>query len=185
MVPTTYDRVDVTIERIRRSNGSFERSLAALRRSRYRLQPIRGGDATPTLPDLSRLSLVIVEESTDNLDLFVTFLRACGAHVVAAGNVDVALRDLTATSADVIMTDVSVLPMGGAQFIDRVRSIPRHRNTPILAVTGWREKDVRPAECGFTAFMQKPIDLDRLGAEILRLARPPVPAAGLRSPEDA
>jgi hypothetical protein len=73
MVPTTYDRVDVTIERIRRSNGSFERSLAALRRSRYRLQPIRGGDATPTLPDLSRLSLVIVEESTDNLDLFVTF----------------------------------------------------------------------------------------------------------------
>jgi CheY-like chemotaxis protein len=185
MVSATRDRVDGTIDRIRRSDGSFERSLSALRRSRYRLQQIRGGGAEPKLPDLSRSSIVIVEENTDNLELFATFLRACGAHVVAAQNAEVALQYLTVTSADVIMTDVSVLPMGGAQFIDCVRSIPRHVSTPILAVTGWRENDVRPAECGFTAFMQKPVDLDRLAVELLRLSRVAVPAAGLQAFGDA
>ena len=181
MVSATRDRVDGTIERIRRSDGSFERSLAALRRSRRRLQHIRGGDAVPTLPNLSRFSIVILEENTDNLDVLATFLRACGAHVVAARNADVALRYLKVTSADVIMSDVSVLPEGGAQFVEFVRSIPRHRSTPILAVTGWSEKDVHPSECGFTAFMQKPIDLDRLAREILRLSRVAAPAAALPS----
>jgi CheY-like chemotaxis protein len=181
MVSATRDRVDGTLERIRRSDGSFARSLAALRRSRGRLQHIRGGDAAPTLPDLSRLSIVILEEDTDNLDVFATFLRACGAHVVAARNVDVALKYLTITSADVIMSDVSVLPGGGAQFVECVRSIPRHRSTPILAVTGWSEKDVHPSECGFTAFMQKPVDLDRLAREVLRLSRVAVSAVALPS----
>ena len=134
-----------------------------------------------TLPDLSRLSIVIIDENTDNLEVFATFLRACGAHVVAGRSLDLALRYLDATSVDVIMSDVSVLPSGGAQFVDRVRRIPAHTSTPILAVTGWTEKDVRPAECGFAAFMQKPVDLDRLGAEILRLARAAAPAARLTS----
>jgi CheY-like chemotaxis protein len=91
--------------------------------------------------------------------------------------VDVALQYLRVSAVDVIMTDVSVLRPGAAAFVDRVRSIARHETTPILAVTGWTEKEVHPAECGFTAFMQKPVDLDQLAAELLRLARAGVPVS--------
>ncbi|HEY7518895.1 MAG TPA: response regulator [Methylomirabilota bacterium] len=184
MVSATRDRVDGTLARIRRCEDSLDRSVGVLRRSRYRLHRICGGGDIPKLPDLSQLAIVIVEGDTDNRDVFATFLRACGAHVVAARSADVALRYLAAASADVIMSDVSVLP-SGEQFIDHVRSMPRHRRTPLLAVTGWTEKDVSPAECGFTAFMQKPVDLDQLGTEILRLARVGAGAAGLASPGGA
>ena len=149
------------------------------RRSRYRLQRIRGGGDVPKLPDLSRLAIVIIEDDPDNRDVFATFLRECGAHVVAARTVDVVLRYLELTSVDVIMTDVAVLALGGRPFIARVRGIPRHASTPILAVTGWAEKDIRPAESGFTAFMQKPVDLDHLGAELLRLSRAAAPRLSL------
>jgi CheY-like chemotaxis protein len=169
MLTAPDHRVDGSIARIRRSGDRLERSLDALRRSRYRLQPIAGG-ATPSVSDLSARSIVVVEENIDNLDVFAAFLRGCGAHVFAAQCVDVALQYLSASAVDVIMTDVSVLWPDAAAFVDRVRSIPRHETTPILAVTGWTEKDVHPAECGFTAFMQKPVDLDRLAAELLRLA---------------
>jgi CheY-like chemotaxis protein len=167
--------------RIRRTDERVERSLHALQRSRYRVRPVRGGAGTSKLTDLSGLSVAIIEENRDNLDVFATFLRACGAHVVGAVRVDVVLQYVAVTAVDLIMTDVSVLPGGGAEFIDRVRSLPRHATTPVLAVTGWAEKDVRPAECGFTAFMQKPVDLDRLGAEIQRLARVEAQAARLAS----
>lgn len=178
MVSATRDRVEATAARIRRSDGLCVRSLGALRRSRYRLRGIRGGGGASQLPDLSRLSIVILEEDTDNREVFATFLRACGAHVVPTRTVDLALRYLELTSVDVIMTDLAVLPASGAQFTDAVRRIARHEHTPILAVTGWAEKDVSTAECGFTAFMQKPVDLDRLGAEILRLSRRATPAVG-------
>jgi CheY-like chemotaxis protein len=170
MVSATRYLVEGTLARIRRADSSVAHSQDALQRSRYRLHGIRGG-AAPELPDLSRLAVVIVEANTDNLDVFATFLRACGARVVGARSVELALRQLGVSPADVIMTDVSVLPLGGGQFIEAVRGIPHHRMTPIVAVTGWTEKDVRPAECGFTAFLQKPVDLDHLGAEILRLSR--------------
>jgi|SRR5688572_27904001 len=176
MLTATHDRVDGSIARIRRSDDQLERSLDALRRSRYRLQRIAGGE-TPSISDLASRSIVVVEENIDNLDVFAAFLRGCGAHVFAAHCVDAALQYLSVSAVDVIMTDVSVLRLGAAEFIDRVRSMPRHTTTPILAVTGWTEKDVHPVECGFTAFLQKPVDLDRLGAELVRLARGGAPVS--------
>lgn len=176
MLTASHDRVDDSIARIGRSGARLERSLDALRRSRYRLQPIAGG-ATPSVSDLASRSIVVIEENIDNLDVFAAFLRGCGAHVLAAQCVDVALQYLGVSAVDVIMTDVSVLRLGAPAFVDRVRSIPRHVTTPILAVTGWTEKDVHPVECGFTAFMQKPVDLDRLAAELLRLARAGAPVS--------
>jgi CheY-like chemotaxis protein len=153
MVSTSRDRVEATLRRIRQSEALWMRGV------------------TPMIPDLTALSILIIEKDSDNRDVFATFLRACGARVVATGTVDGALRYLDTTSVHVIMSDVSMLPAGGAAFVEAIRGLARHRHTPILAVTGWTEKDVRPAECGFTAFMQKPVDLDRLGAEILRLSR--------------
>ena len=172
----THDRVGGSIDCIRRSGDRLERSLDALRRSRYRLQPIAGGE-TSSVSDLASRSIVVLEENIDNLEVFAAFLRGCGAHVFPAHSVDIALQYLRVSAVDVIMTDVSVLRLGAAAFVDCVRSIPRHKTTPILAVTGWTANDVHPAECGFTAFMQKPVDLDRLGTELLRLARAGAPVS--------
>lgn len=124
------------------------------------------------LSDLSGLSLVVVEDDQDNLDVLEMFLTHCGARVAAIRTAQAAIEYLGVNRADVIMTDVSVLPSGARHFITEVRSISHHKTTPVIAVTGWPEKDVRPTESGFAAFLQKPIDLDRLSTTILRLVRP-------------
>lgn len=85
MLTATDHRVDGSIARIRRSGDRLERSVDALPRSRYRLQPIAGG-ATPSVSDLASRSIVVVEENIDNLDVFAAFLRGCGAHVLRSAS---------------------------------------------------------------------------------------------------
>lgn len=126
----------------------------------------------PVRPDLSGLSLVVVEDNEDNLEVLETFLRYCGARVEGKRTAAAALDFLSAEGADAILTDVTLLPAGAVEFIDRIHAIHQHSATPIIAVTGRTEKEVRPVESGFAAFMQKPIDLDRLCVMILRLVQP-------------
>jgi hypothetical protein len=42
----------------------------------------------------------------------------------------------------------------------------------MIAVTGWAAKDFDSIAAGFTAFMQKPIELDELAGTLRRVARP-------------
>ena len=46
---------------------------------------------SPDLPDLSGLTLLIVDDSDDSLEVLGTFLRSCGAHVLEARNGPAAL----------------------------------------------------------------------------------------------
>lgn len=45
----------------------------------------------PDLPDLSGLTLLIVDDNDDSLEVLSTFLRSCGAHVLEARNGPAAL----------------------------------------------------------------------------------------------
>jgi CheY-like chemotaxis protein len=120
---------------------------------------------------LTGFSVLIVENDMDNRDLLAEFLRQYGAQVATAQNATVALDHLDGQRVDTILTDVSALEeMGVARFISEVRSRPQYESTPIIAVTGWSPKDAVCSDGQFSAFMQKPVDLDQLEATIQRLA---------------
>jgi CheY-like chemotaxis protein len=121
----------------------------------------------PPSARLAGVSVLIVENDLDNLEMFETYLRHCGASVTSALDATAALEAARGQALDVIVTDVSVL-RSAEDLLRDLRNLPQHRNTPVIAVTGWTATEVRHLH--FTAFMQKPVDLDALCATILSVA---------------
>jgi CheY-like chemotaxis protein len=118
---------------------------------------------------LSGCYVLVIENDTDNRDMFSVFLRSCGAKVATAETAKAALKHLSARRINAIVTDLSaVKDTGLSSFLDGIRGMPHHSHTPIIAVTGWSRRDV-PELAQFTAFMQKPVDLDNLATIIRQL----------------
>jgi two-component system CheB/CheR fusion protein len=115
------------------------------------------------LPDLSGLTLIVAEDTDDSLDVLTTFLKACGARVMAARNGLEALAHLDATPrVDAIVTDLAMPQMDGVELVRKLRGHARGRSLPAIALTGYSEQYMDTTSAGFDAVLIKPVDLDRL-----------------------
>jgi two-component system CheB/CheR fusion protein len=113
------------------------------------------------LPDLSGLTLLVVDDNDDALEMLTTFLTACDAQVLMARTASAALAYIETTAKiDALITDLSMPHMDGIELIQRVRRHPSRHLLPAIALTGFQERymDAR----GFDAFLQKPANLDQL-----------------------
>ena len=118
------------------------------------------------LPDLSRLTLLVVDDNEDTVDTLASFLHACGAHVLKARTASGALAYVDTTpKLDAIVTDLAMPEMTGIDLVRTVRAHPRRSELPVIALTGYYE-DYANAE-GFEAFLKKPVDFDQLCTAIL------------------
>ena len=119
------------------------------------------------LPNLSGLTLVVVDDNDDSLDMLDTFLTQCGAEVKAARNVDTALSLIdTEPSIDAVVSDLS---MPGRDGLDLIRQLRRHTtraNLPAIALTGFPEHYADARRAGYDVFLQKPVDFDKLCSAI-------------------
>lgn len=125
------------------------------------------------LPDLSGLTVLVVDDDEDAIEVLTTMMTACGAEVLFArsGSEGLAYLD-TAPHLDVVVTDISMPRIDGYEFTRKIREhpSPAHRSVPVIALTGFHERYVITET--FDAFLQKPVDLDRLCAVIkILLAR--------------
>jgi two-component system KDP operon response regulator KdpE len=77
----------------------------------------------------------------------------------------VMLRDFT---PDVMVTDLTMPHVDGADLIRHVRA-RGGRRLPIVLVTGIAQDKV-PTDLGYDAFFSKPVDHETLGAVVARLA---------------
>ena len=125
------------------------------------------------LPDLSGLSVLLVDDDEDAIEVLTTMMTACGAEVVFARSAPEGLAHLDTTPhLDVVITDISMPRIDGYEFTRKIRehSSPVHRALPVIALTGFHQTYVITET--FDAFLQKPVDLDRLCAVIkILLAR--------------
>src|SRR5688572_6248385 len=95
-----------------------------------------------------------------------TFLRACGANVLQARSASAALGYVeTQPRIDALVTDLSMPVMDGIELVRRLRDHPSRSNIPAIALTGFYESYLDTA--GFTAFLRKPVDLDKLCKAII------------------
>ena len=120
-------------------------------------------------PNLSRLTILIVDDNDDSLEMLGTFLRACGADVLQAFSALEALNYIdTESGIDVVITDVSMPHHDGVELVRRLRRHPTRSLIPAIALsgfpalvrTGFYEYYKDPN--GFDAFLRKPADLDEL-----------------------
>ena len=127
-------------------------------------------DAT-VLSGLTGTSVLVVDDDDDSRALLVTMLRSQGAHSRGVSSVSAALELLTGEATDVILTDIGLPERDGYDLLGIIRqSGTPLAQVPVIALTAYaRPDDCRRAlEAGFDAFLTKPVDIERLCAEIRR-----------------
>lgn len=115
--------------------------------------------------------ILLVEDSTDVLDLLQVELESLGFQVDASMRAEAALATAARTPPDVIVSDLGMPGMDGFEFIKRIRKMPGLASAPAIALTGsCSDKDVQYAlSLGFTAHLSKPIEVRELAKRIEQL----------------
>jgi signal transduction histidine kinase/ActR/RegA family two-component response regulator len=127
----------------------------------------------PTAASLAGISLLVLDDDTDALDLFATVLRQAGAEVRTARSVREAIALLGTWEPDVAVSDIEMPEEDGYAFIRRLRGgeVPHGDRIPAVAVTayGGVSERIKIASAGFDSYVAKPVEPDELAAIIGRL----------------
>ena len=115
--------------------------------------------------------ILVVEDDRVNQSLLVAGLSWCGFSTFVANDGDEAVRLASDDSFDAILMDIQMPHCDGFEATQKIRAMNGRATTiPIIALTGLKGAVIhkRCTEAGFTAVLEKPINLDRLGATLRR-----------------
>lgn len=112
--------------------------------------------------------VLYVEDNADNRLLVRRILQADGFAVMEAGNALEALEAIQHRTPDLILMDISMPDIDGYTLTRRLKNMPALRHVPILALTAhvMRGDRERSLEAGCDGYIQKPINVDKLGDQI-------------------
>ena len=108
------------------------------------------------------LKILLVDDNQHMRLLLAEILRALGVHsIFEAGDGAEGLRTMRNSPIDIVMTDLSMLPMDGVEFVRLLRTSPESPNpmVPVIMITGHstmtRVNEARNA--GVNEFLTKPL----------------------------
>ncbi len=143
----------------------------------------------PIKKDESAPLVLVVDDFQDNREMFAEYLSVSGFRVAEAATGREALERAFELLPDLILMDLSLPEIDGWQATRFLKSDPRTKSIPIVALTGHALADhSREArEAGCDAFLTKPCFPETLVLEIQRVlsgaaskrahaAEPPTPA---------
>ena len=124
--------------------------------------------------DLTGAKILVVENDRDYLELLITLLGHCGAHVFTARTVVEAKNAAKTAPPDVILCDLRLDGDFAVDFLTWLRAQPAPLgDVPAVAMTGFYEDFPRAkaADVAFKAFFRKPVNLERLCSTLSALRR--------------
>ena len=115
-----------------------------------------------------RVTILYVEDNSDNRMLVRRILQADGYDILEAANATEALEVINTHQPDLILMDINMPDVDGYTFTKQLRNTGRFQNTPIVALTanvmkGDQEKSLA---AGCNGYIQKPIDVDSFSDNI-------------------
>ncbi|MGH9383523.1 MAG: response regulator [Vicinamibacterales bacterium] len=116
-------------------------------------------------------TILIVDDYADALQVWDLYLRASGFEVLTAANGAGALHEAATHNPDLIVLDLELPDLSGAEVARALRAKETTRHIPKIAVTGYsqaRQLDEARAS-GFDMILIKPCDPAALVAAIHRL----------------
>ena len=132
----------------------------------------------PPLPDAAEQSLrqrdhvrvLLAEDNAVNREVALSMLESVGALVDVAANGAEALRLAENGIYDVILLDMQMPVMDGLEAARKIRGLPLHATTPILAITANAFADDRGAclAAGMNEHVAKPFDAQTLYQAVAR-----------------
>jgi signal transduction histidine kinase/CheY-like chemotaxis protein len=124
--------------------------------------------------ELRGLRVLVVDDDRDTLALSAAILEACGTLATTAHSADEAMRAMTATAHDVLVSDLGMPDEDGYELIRRVRALPDGRGAiPAMALTAYaRAEDRRKAlVAGYQMHLAKPVEPRELVSAVAELVR--------------
>ena len=115
--------------------------------------------------------ILCVDDEPLNLSLLEAILSPLGYDVVSAVNGPEALEKIQAERIDICLLDVMMPGMDGFEVCRRIKSNDLHRNTPVVMITSYadRENRIRGIEAGAEDLISKPFDSAEVLARIKML----------------
>jgi two-component system, chemotaxis family, chemotaxis protein CheY len=125
----------------------------------------------PTARSLHGLSVLVVDDHRDTVDMFQQYLTLCGAQVTGAGSAKAALAIAETHVLDAVVVDLWMPREDGWSFLSQLRaSRTASADAAVYAISGERHDQLDPAS-GFAGYFFKPVDLDSLVAALAGLPR--------------
>ncbi len=104
-------------------------------------------------------TVIVVEDTYDDVQLASAILTYYGAHVKVASNGRECLNLLQDIEPKFIITDLSMPEMDGWEMLKWVRNTEKTKHIPVIAMTAYGSVDVAhdAMNAGFDAYVTKPL----------------------------
>ncbi len=145
--------------------------LAEHIRTQPRPLPTEGAEhaaSNPRLPGMAGLTgarILIVDDDIRNIYSLTSVLESYDVEVLHAEGGHEGIRIVEQTpDIDVALIDIMMPEMDGYETMQRIRSLPRHEQLPLIAVTAKAMKGDRQKclDAGASDYIAKPVDIELL-----------------------
>lgn len=122
----------------------------------------------PTVVNYADYSILLVDDTPNNLDVLVEFLQEYGFNLRVALSGESALRRIHYDAPDIILLDVLLPGMDGFETCRQIKAHPATRDIPIIFMTSLAsaEDKVRGFEVGAVDYVTKPLQQAEVLARI-------------------
>ncbi|HYN84558.1 MAG TPA: response regulator [Pyrinomonadaceae bacterium] len=109
-------------------------------------------------------TILVVDDSQDNLVLISLAMQERGYRVVTATNGEEAVTTAKLARPDLILMDIAMPQLDGLEATRRIREAVGMEHVPVIALTAFDTGGFRRAahDAGFNGYLTKPIDFERL-----------------------
>ncbi len=122
---------------------------------------------------MNPLRILVVDDELSNAEVLALILHEEGFEVTVASDGRQALERIEQAAPDLLITDYMMPGMSGLELARTVRQLPRHRNLPVLLMSGAAASTLSVHAQDFDAFLRKPFDIEALLKAVqLLLTRP-------------
>jgi len=122
----------------------------------------------PVAPPQAGASILVVDDTPANLQLFGSLLQKCGYAVRVAISGSLALRAARLLPPDLILLDVRMPKMDGYEVCKQLKADPRLKHIPVIFVSAHSETEekVRAFKTGGVDYVTKPFQAEEIEARV-------------------
>lgn len=119
------------------------------------------------------ITVLLVEDDKDNLDIYRTILEHEGHRVISAGDGMEAVEVALESRPEVILMDISLPILDGYQATRLLKADSRTRDIPVIALTAHagEENRAKALRAGCDSYLSKPVPPRAVLEEVERLGK--------------